>query len=628
MEVPIESCVSAKVYKPDSFRRLMLTAALVALYAISLPYCYFTAGEPRRIAMIQAQKLSDEKWALETSSADESVNSTVIMDWEPIPATPSSQQSLDDFSDNLEDNTKISNAESQSSSWIMSWFGPSKEQRRAKSEFDKWQKELKEKSGDVISLPPEYLPSAWACLALFATLSLHALFHLMCHWVVAFKAASLFQPATKVEEGNFVLVVPPPNRGHAALAEVKKGNAHLSSQLFIEFQRQRYIYSPSLKLGDQAKKYPHGIFTLSGYPVGLPLSDYSSSQGITSDVELQKLTEKWGKNHLAVAIPSFLELLQAQLVSPLAIFQVFCALLWLLDEYWSYTFFSLVSVVIYEATTVFQRTRTQQMLGGMAPKPSPIYVYRCKKWMVITTKDLLPGDIISLSFKKRSVGRPNLIAPAAASTGQPADNAQSEHDEKKTPITSKDDVIPCDCLLIRGSAVVNEASLTGESVPQMKEAIVSSSGEEEEEKLDMMGPHRVHVLFSGCSIVTVNGQNKKSDNTQTEEMSSIPNPPDNGALAYVLRTGFGSSQGGLLQMIEFSQQSVSGNSRETGLALLLLFIFALMASGYVLKEGLRKQEKTTHEILLRCVIIITSVVPRQFPMQVRMATAHVVDVML
>ena len=52
------------------------------------------------------------------------------------------------------------------------------------------------------------------------------------------------------------------------------------------------------------------------------------------------------------------------------------------------------------------------------------------------------------------------------------------------------------------------------------------------------------------------------------------------------------------------------------MALLLLFVFALFASGYVLREGLRKKEKTTHELLLKCVIIITSVVPRQLPMQV------------
>lgn len=77
-----------------------------------------------------------------------------------------------------------------------------------------------------------------------------------------------------------------------------------------------------------------------------------------------------------------------------------------------------------------------------------------------------------------------------------------------------------------------------------------------------------------------------------------------------------SPQGALLQMIEFSQQTVSGDAWETGLALFILFIFAIIASGYVLKEGLRKKEKTTHEILLKCVIILTSVVPRQFPMQV------------
>jgi magnesium-transporting ATPase (P-type) len=80
-----------------------------------------------------------------------------------------------------------------------------------------------------------------------------------------------------------------------------------------------------------------------------------------------------------------------------------------------------------------------------------------------------------------------------------------------------------------------------------------------------------------------------------------------------------STTGALLQMIEFSQQTVSGDAWETGLALFILFIFAIIASGYVLKEGLRKKEKTTHEILIKCVIIITSVVPRQFPMQMAMA---------
>ena len=56
-----------------------------------------------------------------------------------------------------------------------------------------------------VSLPPSYLPSAWACLALFTSITLHALFYLMCHWIIAFKAKILFSPAKKVIEGLSIL---------------------------------------------------------------------------------------------------------------------------------------------------------------------------------------------------------------------------------------------------------------------------------------------------------------------------------------------------------------------------------------------------------------------------------------
>ena len=85
------------------------------------------------------------------------------------------------------------------------------------------------------------------------------------------------------------------------------------------------------------------------------------------------------------------------------------------------------------------------------------------------------------------------------------------------------------------------------------------------------------------------------------------------------RTGFSSSQGELMQMIEFSTQSVSADSRETLLALLVLFVFALAAATYVFRKGMEKGDRTTHELLLKAVIIVTSVVPRQLPVQMAMA---------
>lgn len=357
MEVPIELCNSAKVYRKDPVRRSVLAAILVVLYAISIPFCINTAGHPRRDAMIQAQKLSDEKWAMESSAAEASqVNATIIdleIDEEPETVQvasltgiggPSSKLSGDEFDDeevvNFDTTTK--KAGFNPAAYVSGFFTTSKEDKRAKADFEKWQKEFKEKSGETVSLPPEYLPSAWACLSLFATLSIHALFFLLGHWIVSFKALSLFKPANKVEDGCFVLITPPPNRGSPALMPVHLAGATpgvntankraaaasmtakdvANQPLQVTFQRQNYNYIPASKLGEAAKKFPNGVFSLTAYPIALPLEHYVTATGLKSDAEIERQVAQWGKNHLAVAIPSFLELLQLQLLSPLGEFMI------------------------------------------------------------------------------------------------------------------------------------------------------------------------------------------------------------------------------------------------------------------------------------------------------------------
>ena len=110
----------------------------------------------------------------------------------------------------------------------------------------------------------------------------------------------LFVPATTVDDASYVLVVPPSNRGKAALVPVVR--ATTMKVLQITFQRQVYLYTPSSLLGDDgAKEYPNGVFMVSSCPTDRPLSEYTTSKGIQSDSDVELMLERWGRNHLGIS---------------------------------------------------------------------------------------------------------------------------------------------------------------------------------------------------------------------------------------------------------------------------------------------------------------------------------------
>jgi len=58
--------------------------------------------------------------------------------------------------------------------------------------------------------------------------------------------------------------------------------------------------------------------------------------------------------------------------------------------------------------------------------------------------------------------------------------------------------VPADIILVNGTCIVNEAMLSGESTPLLKESIQLL---EATEKLDVDGQHKNAVLFSGTKIL-------------------------------------------------------------------------------------------------------------------------------
>ncbi|GAB5364809.1 hypothetical protein AAMO2058_001002200 [Amorphochlora amoebiformis] len=571
MEVKhVESLKKVTLHEAAQSRRMLIGATIAVMYAVSGHFVYTTIGEPRRLALAHKEEVHLEEWWDDPWADLDEVS--VPKKKKNAPATVDPEIPEEVLVPDVEESLNATTTTNSTAS------APKKGKR----------------------IPSKYQPNAWAGAALFLVISGHILFHLMCYWRPTFKASMLYQPARKLKEGVYALVEPHLHRGKSAMAIVSRTGPQGRQRLAFVFQRLRY------ELDDD------GAVSLLKCPTDLPLKEYSKWRGLT-DREVKLRGEHYGMNQLSVPPPKFLDLYKEQLVSPIVVFQVFCAVLWALDEYWQYTVFQLISILMLESASVFQRIKTINSLNGMSAKPTLVKVFRGGEWRDISTDKILPGDLMSIKYTHPDELAARQKKSLDSKTVSKAKDSKKVAAQKKAEKAAKAaasalNVVPCDCLLLTGSAVANEASLTGESIPQMKDSIRPT-----QDHLKIHGEHRIHTLFSGTALVNT------SLNTVTVDQKNLPLTPDGGCLAYVLRTGFNSSQGELMQMIEFSTQKVADNSRETFLALLVLLLFALAASGYVLYKGLQKGEKTTHELLLRCVIIIASVVPRQLPMQMAVA---------
>ena len=124
---------------------------------------------------------------------------------------------------------------------------------------------------------------------------------------------------------------------------------------------------------------------------------------------------------------------------------------------------------------------------------------------------------------------------------------------------------------------------------------------------------RCFCLFSGSRVV------RASDGDFIPTDFEIPARPDGGCLCHGLRPNFYSLQDELLQVIDFSGESVIGDSKEIMVVLAILTCFALVAVGYVWRRELFEGEKKPYEKITKCIIILRSVEPRGLPVQMSLA---------
>uniref|UniRef100_A0A0X3PAK9 Manganese-transporting ATPase 13A1 n=1 Tax=Schistocephalus solidus TaxID=70667 RepID=A0A0X3PAK9_SCHSO len=393
--------------------------------------------------------------------------------------------------------------------------------------------------------------------------SMQVLTALFCFWFVSVRCLLMYRREDQVIFADFAKVVPPPNAGYTNVVPVlhKKSEATGKTVNFLYFQRLKYTFETNDKDSIHAVRFP----------MSWPVKQYKNWRGYISKEEFLNAQETYGDNELQLSVPPFAELFLERATAPFFVFQVFSVILWCLDEYWLYPIMTLGLLVMFEGALVSQQLKNLREIRSMGAQPYRINVYRNRKWGIISSEKIVAGDIISIT--------------------------QSFSDK----------LIPCDLLLLRGSCIVDESMLTGESIPVTKESCENLT---DEDILGFGDTDKVHTLFGGTKIVQL---------TPPSKSDGIPKAPDSGCPCFVLRTGLSTCQGRLLKTIMYSVKAVTANNLETLLFIAFLLVFALAASAYVWIEGTADPRRNRYKLFIECTLIITSVIPQELPIELSLA---------
>ncbi|CAH8524645.1 unnamed protein product [Schistosoma rodhaini] len=265
----------------------------------------------------------------------------------------------------------------------------------------------------------------------------------------------------------------------------------------------------------------------------------------------------YGMNEISINLTSIIRLLLDECLNPFYCFQIFSCILWYSDEYWMYATCIVVISIMSLSWQVYELRRNERTLKETMCISSSVMVYReedgVKEFKEVDSISLVPGDIIEI----------------------PRNGC----------------LVQCDAILLTGNCIVNESTLTGESVPVTKIPLTDSPSKG---TLFDIKLHGRHILFAGTTVI------------QTR------NYADERVLAVVARTGFYTVKGELVRSILFPKPLKFKFTQDSFRFIFALSILAVIGLGVSIYLMIRA-DVGVGDIIRRALDLVTVVVPPALP---------------